>query len=235
MAQHERIKRAEIMPEHLERIKNSLKRALALVGLIIITLSLSGCDNFVGTGVSAKTISTKQTIIETTNSENITEIKTIEPPEDGWTLEELLNVTNIYGQTLKLPCTLNDMNENFSYDLQDGLIDKENKSISIILKYNNESIASIVLNDCNNISDISEHSVVCKLFFSSFLNENNKENIFINGISLNGNDKDILKKLGNPDITEKNLITYCDKNDKSEILKISLDDDGKILGVLFIY
>lgn len=234
MKQQKKVKQNESLSKQLRLMKKRLNQALALVGILIMALSLSGCEKLAETNVSAETKGINQTINEAAATESSMPKETVEPPEDGWTLEELLNVTNIYGQTLKLPCTLNDMNENFSYDLQDGLADTENGYMSVILKYNNESIASIVLKDCNSISDISEQSVVCRMFFSSFLNENNKENIFINGISLSGSDKDIIKKLGNPDITEKNLIIYCDKNDKSEILKISLDDDGKILGVLFI-
>jgi hypothetical protein len=43
------------------------------------------------------------------------EYKTIEPPEDGWTLELLNEVTYINGKDIDLPFCLNDLGEDFSF------------------------------------------------------------------------------------------------------------------------
>ena len=43
------------IPKHLQLMKKRLKQSLALVGILIITLSLSGCEKFVETDVSAET------------------------------------------------------------------------------------------------------------------------------------------------------------------------------------
>lgn len=51
-------------------VKNRLKQSLALGGILIVTLSLSGCEKFVETGVSAETKSTIQTISETIALDN---------------------------------------------------------------------------------------------------------------------------------------------------------------------
>ena len=43
------------IPKHLQLMKKRLKQSLALVGILIIILSLSGCEKFVETDVSAET------------------------------------------------------------------------------------------------------------------------------------------------------------------------------------
>ncbi|MDE6599597.1 MAG: hypothetical protein K2K34_05900, partial [Oscillospiraceae bacterium] len=120
MKQQKKVKQNESLSKQLWLMKKRFNQALTLVGILVMALSLSGCEKLAET---AETNGINQTINGAAATESSMPKETVEPPEDGWTLEELLNVTDIYGQTLKLPCTLNDMNENFSYDLQDGLAD----------------------------------------------------------------------------------------------------------------
>lgn len=182
-------------------------------------------------------ISQQTTTITTQNEQTsgeAIEIKTIDPPEDGWTLDELMNVTYIYGKTINLPCTLNDLPKEFTYNKnEDYSINEEDNSIAIILKYHNDSIGSIVIQNCSTLDDISEQSIVCRLFVSDWLNDKNKDNIFVNGLLLDDYYESVVEKLGTPDITEDYSLTYCDKSTGSEMLSIALSDENKILGILF--
>lgn len=87
--------------KHLWLAKKRLKRAAALAGILIIALSLSGCEKFVETDVGAETKITNQTICETINLESVTEIKNIEPSEDGRMHEKLSNSILYQGEVQK--------------------------------------------------------------------------------------------------------------------------------------
>jgi hypothetical protein len=80
-------------------LKLRIKRILPLVLSLIFILALSSCNK-------ASDISTIETTVTTIP---ITEFKTIPPPEDGWTLELLNDVTYINGKDIDLPFSLNDI------------------------------------------------------------------------------------------------------------------------------
>ena len=198
------------------------RRFLSVFAAVAVVFCLAGCqkeDNSAGQA-------------EPTSVE-VAEMKTIEPPKDGWTLDELMNVTYIYGKTINLPCTLNDLPKEFTCDKTDSLYFEEANYLSVTLNYNDEFIGSIGLQNCATPDDISEQSVVDRLFVSDWANDKNKDNIFVNGLLLNDDYEAVVEKLGTPDITEDYSLTYCDKNTGSEMLSIALSDDKKILGILF--
>ncbi len=93
------------------------KRLLPIIGILIISLSLSGCEKLVKTDIGAETKITKQAVSETTNSESVTEIKTIEPPEDGWTWEQLSDVTYINNQKIESDITFDFLETMFTIDV----------------------------------------------------------------------------------------------------------------------
>lgn len=216
------------------------KRFLSLTAVVLTAVLFSAC----GAEVDDNGTSDNDIIIESTDTqvENINErlgkdeIKTIEPPEDGWTLDELLNVTYIYGKKIDLPCALGDiLDGDFSLGEGNPLFETSDTK-TVMLNYNNEPIASMLLsvdgNDGNN--SISNQSIVDSIFLANFINENNKENVFINGVSLSDNYDVIKEKLGEPDIKKTKSVYYCDKNENENIiLGFGLDSEGNILGVDF--
>jgi hypothetical protein len=87
----------------------------------IIFILLSLAILFISTSCDKTAIDTISDISVQTEAETepLIEYKTIEPPEDGWTLELLNEVTYINGKDIDLPFCLNDLGEDFSYgDLQ---------------------------------------------------------------------------------------------------------------------
>lgn len=113
--------KSEIEPKRF-LVKKRLKQALMLVGILIITLALSGCEKFVETDVSAETRlqTTATEILETQSKE--CQKKFVEPigkdsygspayplPDD-WTFEKIVNLIEIDGVSLSLSSDPKDFN-----------------------------------------------------------------------------------------------------------------------------
>ena len=203
-------------------MKNKL---LSIFAAIAVITSLTACQ-------SGKTEQETQISVVAEQSTETVEMKTIEPPVDGWTANNLLDVTYVYNQKVTLPCTIDTLSSSFSYDKNyEYLTDEESNTISITLFRNEDSVATAVLKDCESIEDVSANTIVERLFFTDFLTDEN--NIFINGITF-GDDKSlVIEKLGVPDNDEKNYIEYYDKNNEKLLLKINFDND-RILSILLI-
>jgi hypothetical protein len=87
-------------------LKTRLKKILSITLSLILILALSSCNK----------TSNISTIESTETAIPVTEYKTIPPPEDGWTLELLNEVTYINGNDIDLPFCLNDLGEDFTVD-----------------------------------------------------------------------------------------------------------------------
>ncbi len=178
--------------------KKRLKQALMLVSILLMSLVLSGCENFVETDVSAETKSIIQTVSETTNTANIAEIKTIEPPEDGWTWERLSEVVYINGIKYDYPITLGALTETYTYDK--NIVYNDNAGT--ILYYNNIYAFGAGI-EYDNIGDIDENSKIVSAIFNILEDEsqiNSSELIWINGIRLGDSYEKMIVNLGTPDI-----------------------------------
>ncbi|MDE6132106.1 MAG: hypothetical protein K2G04_01835, partial [Oscillospiraceae bacterium] len=83
------------------------------------------------------------------NSIEISEMKTIEPPQNGWTLEDLLSVTYIYGNQIISPYTLESLGSNFTFD-NNNVSEVENDMCSAHLYYKNMPIAAVNFNESDS-------------------------------------------------------------------------------------
>jgi hypothetical protein len=178
---------------------------------------------FVSTSCNTKTIETiSETSIQTeAQTEPAIEYKTIEPPEDGWTLELLNEVTYINGQDIDLPFCLNDLGEDFTFEeaiapnngVHVGMIHYKGKQAFVAVSSKagdefdrNDKIDEFILGLYDNLSTFD---------LSNFL--------IINGVSLSSSMNDIYIKLGiddyhsvksqeeDPNYYGKSLYYYIDK------------------------
>lgn len=189
--------------------KKQLKQVLMLVGILLMSLVLSGCENFVETDVSAEPKSIIQTISETANSENITEIKTIEPPEDGWTLEQLNNFIYINGVNYCYPIKLTDLGKNFS--AEDNMILYKNK-LSFGGSVNDDNIYnSFMFSISGNQSEIPNNML-----------------ININGVTLGTELQDLFLMLGKTEFETQDGLTRVIYNLENLIIIFILDEESKI-------
>ena len=210
--------------------RKRLKQALILVGILLITLAFSGCEKLVETDVSAETKSTIQTVSETTNSENTIEIKTIEPPEDGWTWEQLSDVIYINNQKIERDITYQFLGDMFTFE--DLTYYKKMSTASAFLNYNDKYAFSVAFY-YNAPKKINKNSIVKNLVFSAKMNASdipNEKLISINGIGLGNNYEDMILQLGFPTEIDGNTNIY---NLEEDTIAFFLDDE-KIINVISI-
>lgn len=205
MKRHEKIK---AVPERLQSMKKRIKQSLALVGILIMSLSLSGCEKLVETDVSAETRSqTSYSKSENTTpqSSSISETDVLLP--EGWTMDDLRNLLVINGKTLTLPTTLNkimELDDKFSYEVE--YIDEKSpyyngkqKGFYVDILYDNELMFMTTFpSDENNVNKILDKNI----YHASFGKINCIEtDIDVNtscGLNFDSSNEDIINTFGEP-------------------------------------
>lgn len=190
-----------------------MKKFFAVITAVCLVFCMVGCQQ---NDVSAE--QDVQDSIETV------EIKTIEPPENGWTLEDLLSVTYIYGNQITLPCTVESLSNNFTVDTSDNL-EFEDGTCSVFLNYKNMPISTVNLNE-SDIAKINSNTKINKLFFSLSINDDNKNNIIINGVDFNCNREQAISKLGE---SYENLNEYSIAY--NQILWLMFDENDNLVTI----
>jgi hypothetical protein len=113
----------------------------------ILAVSLSACESPELFKVNAEDLIDEDIVVTSQIDENIQteteatiespiEYKTIDPPEDGWTLELLNEVTYINGKDIDFPFCLNDLGEDFTFG--DVSYDEFNQKSSQFVYYKNK-------------------------------------------------------------------------------------------------
>ena len=195
-------------------IKNSF-----LILMVSSSLLLSGCDkisameynkaeNFsADIGVTGSESFAERKAHENDKASlDITEMKTIEPPEDGWTWDEIKKVIYINGDTYEYPLSLSELGDDF---------------IATEINYPTENLvytSSLIQykgNDCFWASfeyeegkELNRDTRIAAITFSEHSNESSDDLVSINGISLGSNTEQLYAALGYPDTMDKNLYTY---------------------------
>jgi hypothetical protein len=127
----------------------------------------------------------------------VTEFKTIPPPEDGWTLELLNEVTYINGKDIDLPFCVNDLGEDFSFgDVRYNSI--SNITFFNIYYKNKKAVSCEVAN--NIVSDFDDYYKITNIAVSPTMNESEldlSKFLVINGYNLSMNEDTAIKCLGN--------------------------------------
>lgn len=181
-----------------------------LICTSIISCCLSGCGNDVSQNAE-NSISTNSV----SESNKIVDIKTVEPPENGWTIESLMSATYIYGEQLCYPLRVNNLDEGFSIDDSEKM--EISNNVDVRLLYNGKKVCHIgyYLED---IQDNYESAEAMLLSFT-FAGTEEPECISINGISLGDSVDDIRNFLGEPDIAEDNgVYSYNSPTDGKRML-----------------
>ncbi len=203
--------------------KKRLKQALMLVVILLISLSLSGCENFVETDASAETKSTKQTISETTAPDNQDETIFVTDFEiTDWTMEDLISDIKIYGKQISLPCNVSDLGKDYSLSDVYCYIQSSNQTGSE-LYYKNKYVAAVYF--YGNNEDLINKNIV-KLYLGGFNRE--LPDFEIMGITSNSTLEDVKKILGDSNIinAHENQLRYMFEDQNQ--LFINFDSNGKM-------
>lgn len=138
-------------------------------------------------------------------------IHTIEPPEDGWTLEQLNEVLYMNGQKIELPLMFSSLKD--GYEIRDkrynGETSVDRDIVGGCLYYNDELVSLITFYELENDAEI------LTMFFSPAIYDDKQDYsayININGFGLKNDISDIYDRLGNSFANESGIIIYAIKN-----------------------
>lgn len=204
-------------------------RILSILTAIAVAASLSACQAG-DTGQTPPLSEAVTTVVE--EATEPIEMKTIEPPEDGWTLEELLSVTYVYGQQLENPCTLNTLGDEFNFNISTFNYSDENNSSVIILQYNGNDISSVELKNCFNESDVSNSVEIAGIFLTDYY-KTNIDNVVLNGISFFSSKEQVIECFGIPDFSEtfpeSSYITYNKFGTTDKLISFGFNENNETI------
>ena len=174
------------------------KKLLAIFLAISIVLSFSACK---GEQDNSDSSTAEET---TTLSETTAEMKTIEPPADGWTPELLNQVMYLNGKPFSLPCTLKDLGEGYSFSKD--VSDNNDGTGSCDLLYNNEKVSYIFFNNYSQSKGATNDSIITVMSFDrrtliiDFKNGFDVKKCSINGIFLGSTKEEVNRQMGDANL-----------------------------------
>ena len=168
------------------------KKFLSILAAFAVLVSFSACQAG-NTGQTPPLIDSVTTVVE----ESV-EMKTIVPPEDGWTVEQLNEVMYLNGKPFKLPCTFRELGNDFStcnpqefngYPFENRTYN-DGKDFDYIL-------SELLYEDFRVGYIISVNDDILSIIFNDFANDNNLSKLFcINGANVSFEKESIEKALG---------------------------------------
>lgn len=196
--------------------------------LSIILCSLIPAGSVCGCGRDESTVDTSPS----SSSVEETGYKTMEPPENGWTIESILNATYICGKQLCYPLRLSDLGGDFHVD--DSEKTEFSEKVNVELKHGEENICNAMYFQ-SDVEDGYQNAEICMLGFCElFTDEPNS--ISVNGITLGSSLSDVEEKLGDPDKKNKSYVyIYRSSESGNPLLSFSFDVNEQVNDIqLFI-
>lgn len=159
------------------------------------------------------------------------EYETIKPPEDGWTIEELMSVTYVCGKQLTYPLTMNSFGNKVEI-FEDTLKvqnAKETPSVMAELCSDNEFMGAAFFNR-GSVDDVSGDTPINTISFDTHSDffEKNGSPIILNGVSFGDTKEELIDALGSKaKINEEAYtITYIFNEIQGLKFIASYDDHG---------
>lgn len=188
---------------------------------MILSGAVSGCDTNKATADTSPSLSTVEETTEAATAQvSETEYKTMEPPEDGWTIEELMSVTYVCGKQLTYPLTMEYLGEDFSIDETSEIFSKSSDGFPLL--YKNKSIGLVGFE--KNSENSSDYDNITTIMFNTNVSSSALDCIVVNGISLGSINTDVKSMIGTP----------CDKSTDGRYAYTIQNGDDKFLDIIFI-
>ncbi|MBD5138255.1 MAG: hypothetical protein HDT24_02955 [Ruminococcus sp.] len=239
MKQQEKIKQNE----KLRLMKKRFNQALVSTGIMIMALSLSGCEKLAETDVSAETKSTKQAVGEITASVNSEETAVVPDFEiTDWTMKDLVTDMEIEGCKFSLPCTVSDINE--KCDVKYTTFMEERQLTGGSLYLDQKDIASVYFN--GDVDKEISVSNICMFFMGGLEYDLNDKAVKaaelpefnVMGITNKSTRSDVINILGNPNMrvgeSDRHFQYGFSKNEYI-IIDFSEEDPDKLYLFFIIY
>lgn len=200
------------------KFKNSLS---FLIPVTIGIFLLSGCaDDF-----SSKDTNDAENIIKTTETANqqenkIIEYITVEPPENGWTTEEIMNVTYFCDYKLSYPLSVEYLGNDFKLSHYSKLQAKK-RLVPATLSYKDKQFANATV-----VKPDKETMIYNIVLFPDICKVENVEPFVINGVKMYDSFEDTLNALGdNYNYKSDDCLMYNDKNTNESLYSLFFEDD----------
>ena len=180
-----------------------MKKLLSILITAAIACTLTACGNGGEGQVSEETVA-------------VAEMKTIEPPEDGWTLEQLNQVLYMNGQKIELPLMFSSLGD--GYEIRDKRYNDESSKDSDIvggaLYYKDQFVAVTGFHEYED-----DYEFLTMIFSPTYCTgkQNPSEYIRINGFGMTDDSNKLKDCLGNNYIFDSNVYAYDIKNSNYSI------------------
>ena len=190
-------------------MKNKLK-VLSLLAAAMLLCGLTGCK-----------------------SNETAETAVLQPvPENGWTMEKLMNATYLYDKQLQYPLTLKDLGEGFSIDDSEKVELKD--KVTVQLKNGEQNVCTVIYYQ-DDVKESYENAEIVSMSFHELWTDE-PERISVNGITLGSPLTDAEKNLGQPDPDKG--ISYHYKNSESGKILVSVgfshsDENNQVTKINF--
>ncbi|MDE5577430.1 MAG: hypothetical protein K2J11_08590 [Oscillospiraceae bacterium] len=229
--------------EKLRLMKKRFDRALALVGILVMALSLSGCEKLAETNVSTETKGAKQAVGEITASVNSEETAVVPDFEiTDWTMKDLVTDMEIEGCKFSLPCTVSDINE--KCDVKYTTFMEERQLTGGALYLDQKDIASVYFN--GDVDKEISVSNICYFFMGGFEYDLNDKAVKtaelpefnVMGITNKSTRSDVINILGNPNMRvgeSDRHFQYGFSENEYIIIDFSEEDPDKMYLFFIIY
>jgi len=159
---------------------------------------------------------TSSVAAETTPSKafSVTDCHVMQPPEEGWTAEELMSVTYLYGRQLEYPLTLGSL---------DGSIELKNiepniaGNVHATLCHGDQTVGNAVFH-VKTVEEVDKDTPIDQFLFMG--DNNTPDSLVINGKSIDTEFKDMQSCLGKEvktDNSSEQAIFYKTKGDSFTI------------------
>jgi major membrane immunogen (membrane-anchored lipoprotein) len=199
------------------------------VCMLLTACSLSPYKNTSETTVSQTSDETRVTIPKS-------EYKTIDPPDDGWTIDLLNEVTYIGGKQVTFPITLSQLPEDFT--IADSTFHKENNERAMGILYKDKYFCTVVIENVQSENEQYDNLPVSFIYMPIPYNTwYDYENVLIiNGVTFNSTLEFVKKQLGNQYVYDSqfNVYNYYYALDDCSI-EIFIDEKSNVLDAMIIY
>lgn len=192
-----------------------------MICTLIISCCLPGCGNDVPQNAE-NSISTNSV----SESKKNVDFKTVEPPEEGWTIEELLSVTYLYGKQLSYPLTLNSLPDEVEGRDQEPNI----KGDILVTLYHGDETIGFAAFDTKSEDEVDMDTPFRYIAFLG--DKENDDSLVINGKSLGSdyeNMTDYLGQLAEDNDDKEYTIFYRTKDDSFKLNATVIDNVFKTL------
>lgn len=232
MKQRKKVKQNESLSKQMRLMKKRFNRTLAVVGILIMALSLSGCEKLAETNVSAETKGTKQTVGEITASVNSEETAVVPDFKiTDWTMKDLVKSIEVDGDKFSLPCTVSEIGTDYELENVIYLEDMQKTAATLCKESNTMGLTYFD-------GDVTDNALDSEIKFLFLGGAYDLPEFNIMGITDKSTRSDVINILGSPNMrTEESdrHLQYGFSENEYIIIDFSEEDPDKLCLFFIIY